>query len=167
MPDAIRGLLFFGVAAVGWVFAHHSSELARKMARILPIVAGAGVCWLLLTGLVRNLVPHVDLHRWSGHAIVIFLWLAVPFAAGVVLERNWRRPSSMVILHFLALLAVLAIGLITAISGYLGPSNSAADGVAAMAEETAKRFDTLHKCVLPGVFSVLLVQWWRIFRPYD
>jgi hypothetical protein len=119
------------------------------------------VACLVLTGLLRTTLQPVELHRWSGHGLVIFLWLGVPFASGVMWERYFRWPALSAILQFVALLAVLAIGLLAAVTGYLGPTFHP------ISEEAGIRFAVLHKLFLPGILSALLLQWWWYFRPKD
>jgi hypothetical protein len=160
-----RGLVFLGLIVAGWLVSKYRSELARKTVRILPIIAGVLVGSLVLTGYLRMMgMPTMGLnaetHRWTGHAIVIFLWLSMPFGGGVLLQKCFRRRTLIAVLQLVVLLIIPAIGLLASITGYLGPTYSPP-----VSEETHKRFEILHEYFLPGILVALLVEWWWFFRP--
>jgi hypothetical protein len=153
-------LLFFGIIAVAWYVAAMWGELARKIARLLPIAPGIVFGILIVSGWGRALGAAGDAHRWVGHAFVIVLWLCVPFAIGALLRLYFRSRPVVAIVQLVTLLLVLCIGLLASFTGYLGPSH-----IDAIAQETHNRFVILHLYFLPALFLVLLIEWWWFFRP--
>jgi hypothetical protein len=99
MPDITRGILFLGLAIAGWMVSKHSGEFARISMRAAPMIAGVFTCCLALTGFFRTVGLNAETHRWTGHALVIYLWLYVPFAIGYLgptssdplSEESYRR----------------------------------------------------------------------------
>lgn len=157
MPDITRGILFFGLAIAGWIVSKYSREFARITMRAAPLIAGVFTCCLALTGFFRTVGLNAETHRWTGHALVIFLWLYFPFAIGILLRGHGLTLSSA--LQILVFLAILALGLLCAISGYLPEDSDRLN------EESYRRFEILHEYVLPGIFIALLVESWWFFRP--
>ena len=153
-------LLFFGITAVTWYVAGVRGELARKLARLLPIAPGIVLGILIVSGCSRAMGGAGATHRWAGHALVIVLWACVPFAVGALLRLYFRTRPVVAIVQLVTLLFVLCIGLLSSFTGYLGPSHHDALG-----EETHNRFVILHLYFLPALFLLLLIEWWWFFRP--
>jgi cytochrome bd-type quinol oxidase subunit 2 len=158
------GIFSFPVLmGAGWLAAHLSPELSRLLARgigllaaiLLTLLCGSGV--LSLFGVPVG-VPD-ELHRWTGHGLVIIVWQGVPFSMGVLLRRQIRRSPLTAILQTLALLICLFATLFASFSGYLNippdsPSNT----------ETHGRFTVLHLFVSPTLLAFLLFVWIWSFR---
>ena len=163
MSDTLRWLLLPVIIGLGWVASRTHEARARKAARCLALIAGALLVLLGISGLLRGGGLLADIHRWTGHAVVIVLWLGVPFAIGVTLQQDLTRRPVAAVVQVLALLLGLAIALAASMTGYLGPTNSAPVDPA-IDQETYNRFRVLHFVVLPGLCAALMVQWWWYFR---
>lgn len=114
---------------------------------------------LLVTGLphASDLLAYV--HRWTGHVLVILLWICVPFAVlALAIGKLWRFPLTTIGQGFVLLLAI-PVMLLASFTGYLGPSYDPL-----MNEETRIRFLVLHCFILPALLTCLLVAWFFIFR---
>jgi hypothetical protein len=126
--------------------------------RVLAALFAAGLVCLVVTGLLTAQPSIHALHRWSAHAMVIFAWVMLPLAIGL------RYAIGSGSIKFVALLAVLFLGLLfTSVTGYLGPSTAAEYGEQ-LGEETKNRFVVLHMGVLPAVLCLLSGIWvWAAF----
>lgn len=158
MPDLARGFVFLGLAIAGWMASKHCGRFARITIRVAPLIAAVFTCCLALTGFFRTVGSNAETHRWTGHALVIFLWLYVPFAIGILLYVHGR--TSIAAVQSIVFLAILSLGLLCAITGYLPQT-----GLEPLSEETYLRFEILHKYALPSIFFALLVESWWFFRP--
>ncbi|MCI0567710.1 MAG: hypothetical protein L0Z52_05865 [Acidobacteria bacterium] len=92
-------------------------------------------------------------HRVLGHAFVIAAWLAAPLGVGVFLfgailegtPRSWLGAG-------LAAFSVVA-ALLTAVTGYTGPTR------AATGAEHVLRFEIFHLFAAPALTAAVLVGW--------
>src|SRR5687767_7990551 len=73
------------------------------------------------TGLDRLGNPD-STHPWFGHGSLIGVWLAAPFAIGVILQRRIRQRPILAIFQCTMILAAVGLNLMGNFTGYLGPS---------------------------------------------
>ena len=158
MLDFLRFLLFPAIVVIAWQLALRWPATARRIAWLLAAATGIFLLTLAVTGLVRPAGVTADIHKWTGHGLVIFIWLAVPFTIGVVLRSVGQRRSGIAV-KILALLALFGIALLASMTGYLGPSHGTGD------LETLHRFNVLHQLVLPGLAAGLTLYWFRLLQP--
>jgi hypothetical protein len=129
------------------------------MARTLALTLTVVLCISLLSSLGNPAGAAGQVHRWTGHLLVILVWVSVPFALVVLLIYKLGRHPFAAIGQSLFLLLSLPIALIASFTGYLGPIRSAEIG-----EQASNRFYVLHMCILPSVLAVLFIGWFFIFR---
>ena len=129
--------------------------IARRMAALLI----GCLLLLLVTGLPHGSDLLAYVHRWTGHVLLILLWICIPFAVvALSIAKLWRFPLTT-FGQGIVLLLVIPVMLTTSFTGYLGPSYDAS-----MNEETRVRFLVLHCFILPTLLTSLLVAWFFIFR---
>jgi cytochrome bd-type quinol oxidase subunit 2 len=167
MAETMRWSLIAGLFVAGWLLSKSHREAVRKCARVLPVAAGMILVGLTLTGWLRLVADPFEIHRWAGQALIIVVWLGIPFAVGVLFQRHFRRRPIASICQLLTLLFLFALVFLAALTGYLGPSHANETGqqIRNVSEETRTRFNILHLFVLPGLCFALLIQWWRLFAP--
>jgi amino acid transporter len=153
MSRFLPWLLFFSFALCGWFISRRRPEPARKLARGLAIAPAIILLILVASGWLRPVPTVAEVHRWSGHALAIAMWLAVPLAIGVTLQRQRGKKFGGAVLLVLA----LGISLLASFTGYLDTSQAG--------EETKNRFIILHFYALPIALATLLAAWTFIFRP--
>jgi hypothetical protein len=111
----------------------------------------------LIPGLAYEPGMPMEIHRWTGDGLVIFLWLGVPFAGVIVLHQKLARKTVIAVVQTLVVVTALVFASFT---GYLGPLRNL-DNL----EETNQRLVVLHEVVLPTMLSLLLVTWLFALRP--
>jgi hypothetical protein len=156
----VRLLLFPLIAVVAWLLSSRNGESARKAVRVLSVIVAAIFLVTALTGLARSQPTASSIHKWSGHASVIAVWLFVPFSVGVGLQRNIRHRPGFAVAQTIVLLSSLALVLLASFTGYLAPSH-----VEDVSEATRNRFTILHLFALPSLIALLLTVWYWLFRP--
>ena len=161
MSEPVRLLFFPLIAVVACFLSSRKGESARKAVRVLSIIAAAVFLIIAATGVARSQSTASRLHEWSGHALVIAVWLFVPFSVGIGLQRNIRRRPGLAIAQTTVLLSLLALVSLASLTGYLGPSHFEDVSV-----ETRNRFAVLHPFVLPSLVAALLTAWYWLFRPH-
>ncbi len=154
-------VLFPVIAVVAWFLSSRHGESVRKAVRVLSIIAATAFLVIASTGLARSQPTASSVHKWSGHALVIAVWLFVPFSIGVGLQRNIRRRPGFAIAQTMMLLSLLAFVLLASFTGYLAPSH-----VEDVSEETRNRFTAIHLFALPSLVATLLTGWYWLFRPH-
>jgi len=154
-------LNFVAFAFLGWATSRGWPDAARIGARAMPLVMGVILGVLVLTGLPWLHFATAEVHRWSGHAIVVLVYTCTAYALGVLIHQQLVRYPVLAVAQSLGLLISLAVLLLASMTGYLDddPRTSAA------AHETQGRFVGLHMVVLPTAFAISLVVWHRAFRP--
>lgn len=149
---------------VGLLVSRATAAAARRVsARLmggLLLIAGVAVA----SGGAAASYPGLALaHRWSGHALVIAGWMALPWMIGAALQRQGSARPLQAILSTAWLVGILALMLLCSFTGYL--PNELADGVG---EETRNRFVVLHKTVLPTLLMLaVLTACWRLSGKRD
>jgi hypothetical protein len=115
MFDLLCLVLF---VVVGVLLHRRRPELARRIARSCPLILAGLLIGLLVTGAHRPGDQTSPTHRWLGHAMVSFSWVALPFCFGVLLARE-RRGLALT----KSLIVFVSVALITfeSITGYLVP----------------------------------------------
>lgn len=159
MTEFEKVALFPAIIVGAWFWSRDSAVLARNVARSLSVfMAGVLACLIVTGGL------HADrlagrVHLWSGHGLTIAVWLAAPFAMGVVLQQSIRQRPVAAIVQCLGLLLLLGLTVLEGASGYLGPTH-AID----IDEETYNRFIILHVYTFPGAIGAGLMCWFWLLR---
>jgi amino acid transporter len=157
MPHSLPPLLPPIPTVITWLASRRDHDQARKLARALVILPALILLALVVSGSLPPDPAAADFHRWSGHALVIAMWLCVAFAVGVVLQSQIRTHPAVAIAHSLLLVFALAVTLLASFTGYIDTSQAA--------EETKNRFIILHFYALPIAIAVLLCLWPTLFRP--
>jgi hypothetical protein len=157
---SIRWLTVPLLFAVGWLASRRRPEASRAVARLFAAIALLLLMSLAATGGAASSEASLYVHRWTAHGLVIFLWLTIPYALGVVLQRKLRSTPIRAILQSLLMLLCFGMGLVASFTGYLDPLRSPDVG-----EETANRFFVQHQVVLPTILGTLLLAWTYAFRP--
>gem|GEM_PF-6118476 len=118
----------------------------------MPVFSDALLVVLAISAMVEDLS---EVHRWTAHYYLIYLWLAVPIASAILLyQKVFDRPlaafSQCVVLG-----SLIAIALLAGFTGYL-PAQ-----INDLSSETYRRFVLLHGFILPGllVFGQCLWLW--------
>ena len=158
MNDYVNLILFPLLVIVGWALGDRNFESGRRWCLGL----GLFLLWHLLVLAVSGWWSHVDnmpwLHRWTAHSLVIFAWLATPFAIGVALGGQFRRRALAAVGKTLVVLGVLAVVLLNSFTGYIELTPE-------MDQATMNRFEVLHTLVLPGLSLLLLLLWCGLYAP--
>jgi hypothetical protein len=181
-------LALFIVAGV--LLHHRRPNLARRLARACPLILVIlGAC-LLATGAHRLGVQRNEAHRWLGHGMVVFAWIAFWFSLGVLFARERVGPAIAK-----GIVPSAAVGLIflASFTGYLvhpwddlmtEPDAKRADASVMpfdritdpdteptllqrqlVGETTLNRFIVLHMIAVPVLLTLLLLGWCYLFRP--
>jgi hypothetical protein len=140
-------------ALLGWFVSKRHPEPVRKVARGVAIVPATILLVLMASSWLLPNLTAAGVHRWSGHVLVIVMWLAVPFVTGVGLHRQHGLKVGVAAI----LLLPLFVSLLASFTGYLDLANAG--------EATKHRFVVLHIYVLPITVAALLAAWCFIFRP--
>lgn len=160
MTDIVRLLLFPAIAVGAWFVSRRHRGLARKSARTLAGLVAMVLLCVAVAGWSLSGEATAVTHRWAGHALLIVVWLSVPFGVGVSLQRNFRQRPIVAIAQSLGFFALLGAVMLASFTGYLGPTRTAyVDGA------TYNRFKVLHLFVLPGIIAILTLGWCWAFRP--
>lgn len=154
MSEIARLLLFPALIAAGWFFARRRREFARRAARIIFVLLAAGVIAMIGTGVLHAIAPLDAVHHWGAQSLVAAAWLAIPLAAGVLLEGVRRR--FMNLLQCFASLVLYGALFASALSGYAGLV--ARDSFSPEGAEMRARFFVWHQILLPGFTLVLATQ---------
>ena len=155
MLELLNLLGILVVAAAGLGLRRWKPRLGLLLNLGLPI--GLLAFWLVeaIAGIFFG--PEVP-HRILGHAFVIAVWLAAPLGVGVFLvgaifegeSRSWLGAG-------LSAFSVVA-ALLTAVTGYAGPSR------AATGAEHVLRFEIFHLFAAPALAAAVLVGWALLAR---
>jgi quinol-cytochrome oxidoreductase complex cytochrome b subunit len=89
------------------------------------------------------------------------IWVLAPFSVGVTLEQNLRDKKGRAIAQTLLLCSLLGLVLLSAMTGYLGPSH-----VTDISDETFNRFTVHHMFVLPALLAFCIIAWYWLYRPH-
>lgn len=154
MNEVLRLLSFPAVALIGWLVSCRNSELARKSGRALPVVLVGIFLGVAISGWMARGPAVSSVHKWTGHGLVIAVWLFVPFSAGVALQRHIPPRPRIAITQLIVVLLLLGAVLLSAFTGYLAPSDTED-----VARETRHRFIVLHLFALPSLIAILLCIW--------
>jgi len=160
MNEILRLLSFPITVVIAWLVSRRHPEVARRVARCLSIFAAMIFLVIVASGWMRSEAVTSSVHKWSGHALVIAIWLSVPFSAGVVLQRKLRLRPAIAIAQIVVLLLLLGLVLLASMTGYLAPSQ-----IEDIEQETKNRFNVLHLFALPFLIATLLCAWCWLFRP--
>lgn len=114
---------------------------------------------MVITGYYHSAQSVARGHLWTGHALLIAVWLFVPFVIGIVLQQSGRRWSAATILQCLSLLLLLGMTLLASLSGYLGPTHQQQPG-----EESYNQFAVLHYYASPRAIGIMLIGWFWLLR---
>jgi quinol-cytochrome oxidoreductase complex cytochrome b subunit len=153
MLDA-RWLLFPALIAIGWASSRRQPSVSRIVARCSALVIGIALGLITISGLLQSIMELAGLHKWSGHGLLILIWLSVPFSIGVLLQQRSMQYPARTIGYSLAMLLALVAAFLGSITGYLGPSGNREIG-----EKARNRFIVLHCFVLPAVLAALICVW--------
>ena len=155
-------LNFLPLVFLGWAASRAWPQAARMASCSQPLIAGAILGVLIPSGLLPDRVSTVDVHRWSGHGLLIFQYVSVPFSLGVLIHQKLMQRPVIAGLQSLMLLLCLAVSFSASFTGYLdvepGP-----DPV--IAKENHNRFVVLHMFLLPMILAATLTIWHFAFWP--
>jgi len=149
-------LNFLPLVFLGWATSRAWPHAARIACRSQPLIAGAMLGVLFTSGLLPARISTLDVHRWSGHGLLILQYLSVPFSLGVLLHRKLMQRPVIAVLQSLTLLLCLAVSFFAAFTGYLDV-DPVPDQV--IAQETHNRFVVLHMFLLPMILAATLTIW--------
>jgi len=149
MIDFLKFFLLPLLAALGWWIGSRSSRLGHLLNRYAALAVLA--LWLLdsVTGIFAGAT---SVHRVLAHAAVAAAWLAAPLAVGLFLQEAIATGDNGCGLGALAALLVIPAALLTAATGYLGPSHAATTA-------HPLRFAILHLLAGPGLAAAFMVVW--------
>ena len=164
----MRLLLLPAIVVAAWLISSRNPERARQAARLSGVILAGVLVAIAATGF-RRLASQDSTHEWFGHGSLIAVWLAAPFAIGVILERRIRQRPILAIFQSFMILAAVGLNLVGGFTGYLGPSSqtNVEAGNERHVEETIHRFYVLHTVVLPCLLLAFLGVWIVIFRPEE
>lgn len=95
--------------------------------------------------------------------MIILAWVSVPYAIGVVLERNLRRRPFNAVVQMVCLTLFLSTTLIAYVTGFLGPGSTGT-----LDEVSRSWFTAYHQAVLPVMMVLFLMLWLQFLkRPSD
>jgi hypothetical protein len=143
----------------GVLLGHHRPTLARRLARICPLVLLVTLGCLLATGAHPIGERSSPAHRWLGHAMVILGWTGAWFSLGVAVSRD-RFTSA--IGKCTVVFAAFALVLFASFTGYLVPWDELE--TRSVGESTLNRFVILHMVAVPTAIALSLLGWWYVFR---
>lgn len=147
MPNVIVRIAFsLCILLAGWFLAKRKPALATMIIRMVITAMALNLLLLVSTGILH--ATWGELHRWSGHALTIVMWLWVMFSIGVVWQRYWPRFGAVIGRTGL-LIVCIGLTLLAGISGYLGPTYTPEAG-----QETHNRFIVQHYFVFPILLSL-------------
>lgn len=154
---------FAATVTGAWLISRVHSEFGRRTAYHLAVLLVIVLAMLALTGLFRPTPSAAIPHRWSGQLMIILAWVSVPYATGVLLERNLRRRPFAAMLQMVCLALFLSTTLMAYVTGFLGPGRAGT-----VDEVTRGWFTAYHQTVLPATMVVLLMLWLHFLkRPSD
>lgn len=147
------------VATVGWFVARRDAEFADRTCRQFAMITSGILAVAVLSGVAGTFAGADLVHRWTSPVLIVLLWQAAPFSAGVLLRREFFDRPVLASVKGGALLALFGVTWLASLTGYLGPSNHEAP-----MEETRNRFVVLHLWVLPALAAMLHGGWFWILR---
>jgi hypothetical protein len=155
MADLLKFLLLPILVATGWI-------LGFRWPRLCELVNQGGALALLACWLVEAVAgvfagPE-GVHRLLAHGVVGFAWVLTPLAIGIFLQEGVSRREGRGIVGALAAGATMLAVLITAITGYLGPTR------AATGPQNLLRFELLHLVAAPGFAAAAMILWALVAR---
>jgi cytochrome bd-type quinol oxidase subunit 2 len=159
MAENVRLFLFPAIVVTAWLVSRHRDELARKCARLAAAIVAILLVCIAISGWIQPRELAMATHRWTGHLLVVAVWLFVPFAIGVSLQQHLKHRPVTAIVHMIAVLALLGATLLASFTGYLGPAH-----VDPLFEETNTRFQVLHLVGLPAIVAILIACSFWYFR---
>ena len=150
MLGIVKFLAVIVLAAAGWFLRGWRPRIALVVNRWLP--RGLLGVWLMEAIAGITFGPEAP-HRVLGHVAVVAAWLVAPLGAGIFLyaavaegtTRCWVGAAA-------AGLSVVAV-LLTAVTGYMGPTR------AATGAQHILRFELLHLFVAPALAAAVLIGW--------
>lgn len=153
-------LLSLVLAVIGGFVGRRWPEPANLAACVGGAVLLLMMLLLALTGVGHDTTPQDEVHRWTGHGMVIVLWWLAPFSLGVALGDSRSRGCFMTGSAVLLVVATVIMVLFTSFTGYLYPHDRPPN-----AEETANRFWVLHGVVMPAITFLMLLGWMFFLWP--
>lgn len=156
MKIGVAILLFVG----GWLLSRAKPVFARQLSCIQLYAALATILVLLVTGVMRNDGRWGEAHRWTGHSLLIGMWLSGPLIIAGILQREWRQRPLVAIGNAVVWGALILLIFSATVTGYLGPSYQLWDDpnvAEQLREATNNRFRVLHLYILPATIIVLML----------
>jgi hypothetical protein len=148
----------------GYQAAKYRPGPARTACRAAAALSAVVFASLVVSGAWRPSPAVADYHRYASHGLVILDWLLVFPAIGAAARLDFSRRPWRTTGQIIGLVAVLGFTLLTAFTGYLGPSHEPNQAGEVQAEETHNRFLVLHCVALPAIVAAITAAWLWSFR---
>ena len=150
MVEAAKLLLLPACICATLCCARYYPGFTRGLGLFLPVFGGALLALLAVTTTADHLR---EVHRWTAHYYVIYLWLAVPIASVILLHRKVFDRPLVAFLQCGMLWSGIAFALLAGFTGYL-PGH-----ISEVSSETYRRFLLLHGFFLPGTLVMVQGLW--------
>jgi hypothetical protein len=142
--------------ALGWTASRAWPSQTRAICRYLPIATALLLGALAISGIWRLSGNVGDFHRWTGHLLVLLMWLCVPFSLGCLWHQKARSRPILTLCQSVSLLLCMLMTLSASMTGYLDKDPVPYPEIA---EETHNRFVALHFFIQPIFITSMLVVW--------
>ena len=150
MHELLRFLGLVLLAAAGVGLRRWAPQPALRINGWLPLALLALWGGVAIAGIFSG--PEAP-HRMAGHAALIAVWMGTALGAAIFVYGAVALGDGFCWLGAGAACLSLVAALITAVTGYTGPSRSATSA------EHVLRFEILHLAILPLLTAALFVGW--------
>jgi hypothetical protein len=114
MIDAAKLLLLPACMFATLCCARYYPGFTRGLGVSLPMLGGALLAALAVSATADNLR---EVHRWTAHYYVIYLWLALPIASVILLHQKVFERPVVALMQCSVLWSLIAIALLNAFTG--------------------------------------------------
>jgi hypothetical protein len=158
--DALVPLLIIA----GYVAARLRPDGARRAGRAAFVLSAALLASIVICGIWRPSPGVVAYHRWAAHGLVILNWMVVFPAIGIAAYLGFKQRPWCTTGQIIGLVALLGFTLLSAITGYQGPTYQEFRAGNFVDDEMQNRFIVLHCVALPITVTLLSIGCFWSFR---